>query len=222
MIEDTASVFLPLGDQAVRVEFGREISPDIQARVRRFCAALERDPIPGVVEWTPAYATVAVYYQPSVIRYEALCAVLQERLTSRCTASLPPPQLIEIPVRYDGPDLDFVAAYHQLRPAEVVALHAAPTYLVYLLGFLPGFPYLGGLPETLATPRRETPRPRIAAGAVGIAGAQTGVYPWESPGGWQIIGHTSLCLYDPSRQPPALLRAGDQVRFVPQESYDND
>ncbi|MDQ2687012.1 MAG: allophanate hydrolase subunit 1, partial [Armatimonadota bacterium] len=169
MAETVADSFRPLGDRAVRVEFGREISPDIHARVQRFCMALERDPILGVIEWVPAYATVAVYYQPSVMRYETLCSILEERLTARFTESLSPARVIEIPVRYDGPDLDFVAAYHKLSHEEVIALHAAPTYRVYLLGFLPGFPYLGGLPEALATPRRDTPRLRIAAGSVGIA-----------------------------------------------------
>lgn len=224
MSGDAAGVFRPLGDQAVRVEFGQDISPETNARVRRFCRALARDPIPGVVEWVPAYATVAVYYQPRAIRYDALCRDLGRRLAGAQEEALSPGRVVEIPVRYGGtagPDLEAVAAHHNLTPAQIVAWHAGPTYLVYMLGFLPGFAYLGGLPPGLATPRRDTPRPRVPAGSVGIAGAQTGVYPIESPGGWQIIGRAELRLYDPERQPPALLRPGDQVRFIPQGRHDD-
>lgn len=222
MGEGEPGIFRPLGDQAVRIEFGHAISPATNVRIRQFCQCLERDPIPGVVEWVPAFATVALFYRPHLIRYEALCRILEERLAAAVFEPLPPSRVFEIPVCYDGPDLGHVAAFHSIGPSEVIALHAGPTYLVYFLGFLPGFPYLGGLPDALATPRRDTPRTRVPAGSIGIAGAQTGVYPLESPGGWQIIGHTSMCLYDPSRQPAALLRAGDEVRFVPQERNDDN
>ncbi len=134
------------------------------------------------------------------------------------------PRLVEIPVCYGseyGPDLEDVAALHELTSAEVIRRHSAPPYRVQFLGFLPGFAYLSGLPPGLETPRRDTPRLSVPAGAVGIGGAQTGVYPLESPGGWQIIGRTPLILFDLNREPPALLRAGDRVRFVPisEETY---
>ena len=210
--------FSPAGDAAVRVAFAAEISPDINDRVRRFCGRLQADPIRGVAEWLPGYATVTVYYRPWAVGYDDLCRALEGRLRMGADAPAPEARRLEIPVCYGGergPDLDALAAAHGLTPAQVIERHTAPDYLVYFLGFLPGFPYLGGLEPSLATPRRATPRPRVLAGAVGIAGAQTGVYPLETPGGWQIIGQTPLRLYDLARQPPALLAAGDHVRFVP-------
>ena len=209
--------FLPVGDLAVRVAFGAEISPQINDRIRRFCHRLEVELIRGVIEWVPGYAAVTVYYQPWVIGYEALCGELAWRVGRGKDALLPQARQVEIPVCYGGdwgPDLEEVAAAHDLTPAQVIERHAAGDYLVYFLGFLPGFPYLGGLDPSLATPRRATPRLQVPAGAVGIAGAQTGLYPMKTPGGWQIIGRTPLRLYDPARQPPALLAAGDPVRFV--------
>ena len=210
-------MFQPLGDGAVRVQFGTAIAPETDARIRRFCRALEQPPIPGVIEWVPAYTTIAVFYEPWVRCYAEMCALLRERLEGAKDSALPPTRLIQIPVRYggaDGPDLEDVAAYHGLTPADVIAVHASPTYLVHMLGFSPGFPYLGGLPGVLATPRLDTPRAAVPAGSVGIGGAQTGVYPSVTPGGWRIIGRTSLTLYDPARECPALLRAGDLVRFI--------
>jgi len=214
--------FSPVGDRAVRAAFGAQISPLINAHVRRLCCRLEAEPIWGVAEWVPGYAVVTVYYRPWDIGYDALCGALAERTGEGADTPVPGAQRVEIPVCYGGdygPDLDEVAALHGLSPAQVVERHAGTDYLVYFLGFLPGFPYLGGLDPALATPRRATPRPRVPAGAVGIAGAQTGVYSLETPGGWQIIGRTPLRLYDPARQPPALLEAGDSVRFVPITTY---
>ena len=210
--------FLPVGDLAVRVAFGAQISPRINDHVRRFCRRLQAEPIRGVTEWVPGYATVTVYYQPWTVGYAEVCGALAQRVGAGADAPLPAVRRVEIPVCYGGewgPDLGEVAAAHGLTGTQVIERHAAPNYLVYFLGFLPGFPYLGGLDSSLATPRRATPRPRVPAGAVGIAGAQTGVYSLETPGGWQIIGRTPLRLYDPDRQPPALLAAGDHVRFVP-------
>ena len=213
--------FLPLGDGGVRVSFGEDISPRLTAHIVRFCRALAADPPRGATEWVPACTTVAVYYRPHETDYAALCA----ELLCRARRRLPPgdaaedaPRLVEIPVCYGGacgPDLEEVAARHCLTPAQVIRRHCAPRYCVQFLGFLPGFAYLSGLPPGLETPRRDTPRLSVPAGAVGIGGAQTGVYPLESPGGWQIIGQTPLVLFDPNREPPALLRAGDTVRFVP-------
>ena len=208
--------FSPLGDSAVRVQFGTEISPQINRRICRFCQALDEKPIPGVIEWVPSYAVVTVYYSPTQIGYEPVCVELRQRLRQRSDAPLSAARLIEIPVCYGGqygPDLAEVAALHGLTEAQVVRRHTDSPYQVYFLGFLPGFAYLGGLAPTLAAPRRATPRASVPAGSVGIAGAQTGVYPLATPGGWQIIGRTPLCLYDPARQPPALLAAGDRVKF---------
>jgi len=210
--------FLPIGDLAVRVAFGAQISPHINDQVRRFCHRLQTEPIWGVTEWVPGYATVTVSYQPWAIGYDQLCGALAERIRAGEDAPLPARRRVAIPVCYGGewgPDLDEVATLHGLTGAQVIERHTAPLYRVYFLGFLPGFPYLGGLDPSLATPRRATPRASVPAGAVGIAGAQTGVYPLETPGGWQIIGRTPLRLYDPDRQPPALLAAGDHVQFVP-------
>lgn len=210
--------FLPVGDLAVRVAFGAQISPHINDHVRRFCQRLQEEPVWGVTEWVPGYAAVTVYYQPWRVGYDALCSALAECVRAGADAPSPILRRVEIPICYGGewgPDLDEVAAAHDLTGAQVIERHAGGDYLVYFLGFLPGFPYLGGLDPSLVTPRRTTPRPRVPAGAVGIAGAQTGVYPLDTPGGWQIIGRTPLCLYDPDRQPPALLAAGDHVQFVP-------
>ena len=210
--------FSPVGDLAVRLAFGAEISPRLNAVISRFCRRLQSEPVRGVTEWVPGYAAVTVYYRPWLIGYDALCGELARRTEE--TENAPPPEArrVEIPVCYGGeygPDLGEVQAAHGLTPAEVIERHAGGEYLVYFLGFLPGFPYLGGLDTALATPRRATPRLRVPAGSVGIAGAQTGVYPLETPGGWQIIGRTPLRLYDPDRQPPALLAASDHVRFLP-------
>ena len=213
--------FQPLGDCGIRIQFGDEISPAINARIRRFGAALDAAPLDGVTEWVCGYAVVTVYYRPWMIGYEDLCAALRQRVIE-AEATLSEADLeervVEIPVCYGGefgPDLEEVAAWHGLTAEQVIRRHCRPLYRVYFLGFLPGFAYLGGLPASLETPRRAGPRLRVPAGAVGIAGNQTGVYPLETPGGWQIIGQTPLRLYDPRRDAPALLSAGDRVRFAP-------
>lgn len=208
----------PFGDQAARVQFGDALSAETCRAIGAFCRSLARRPLAGVVEWVPAYVSVAVFYQPLEIEYSALHDALRVRASRLQPSRLPPARIVTIPTRYGGafgPDLDAVAALHSMTTDDVIRLHSSPTYLVHMLGFLPGFPYLGGLPDALVTPRRPTPRLLVPAGSVGIAGAQTGVYPLDSPGGWQIIGQTSLRLFDPSRCPPALLRAGDGVKFVP-------
>lgn len=213
---------LPLGDCGVRVQFGSAISPAINARIRRFGAALDAAPLDGVTEWVCGYAVVTVYYRPWLIGCEDLCTALRQRLRRLDEAASVEADLaervIEIPVCYGGefgPDLDEVAARHGLTARQVIRRHSRPLYRVYFLGFLPGFAYLGGLPPSLETPRRPRPRLHVPAGAVGIAGEQTGVYPLQTPGGWQIIGQTPLRVYDPRREAPALLSAGDRVKFVP-------
>lgn len=209
---------MPSGDRALLVQLGDRIDPDVNARVLRLHAALQADPPAGVEEAVPGYASLLVFYDPLATRPAALAAQLRRRLEHLPDVPQPRPALVELPVCYGGefgPDLPEVARRTGLDPDEVVRRHAAPVYRVYCLGFLPGFAYLGGLDPRLAVPRRETPRLRVPAGAVGIGGRQTGVYPVASAGGWQLIGRTPARLYLPDRTPPSLLRPGDRVRFVP-------
>lgn len=217
----------PLGDAAVVLEFGQAIEPATHQLIQAFARVLARHPLPGLREVVPAFTTLTVYYDPLVVfelgaasPYEQVANSLQRLLPAAqaTAATCVPGTLIEIPVCYGGdlgPDLDLVASHAQLSAEEVVARHAAPEYLVYMVGFAPGFPYLGGLDARLATPRRAQPRPLVPAGAVGIAGVQTGVYSLPTPGGWQLIGRTPWRLFDPSRAQPSLLQAGDRLRFVP-------
>jgi KipI family sensor histidine kinase inhibitor len=159
-----------------------------------------------------------VHYNPLEISYEALSEAVMSTLETLDEIDLPAPSVIEIPTLYGGdygPDLENVAKYHEMLPEDVVKIHASGQYRIYMLGFTPGFPYLGGMDERIATPRLETPRTKIHAGSVGIAGAQTGIYPIDSPGGWQIIGRTPLSLYDPGRAEPILLKAGETIKFIP-------
>jgi inhibitor of KinA len=217
----------PLGDAAVVLEFGQAIAPATHQLIRAFAQVLAQHPPPGLREVVPAFTTLTVYYDPLVLfalgetsPYEQITSELQQLLPAAQAAAddyLPGP-LIEIPVCYGGdlgPDLGLVASQAQLSAEEVIARHAQPEYLVYMVGFAPGFPYLGGLDARLATPRRVQPRPLVPVGAVGIAGAQTGIYSLPTPGGWQLIGRTPLRLFDPSRAQPSLLQAGDRLRFVP-------
>jgi inhibitor of KinA len=207
----------PLGDAALLVRLGDAIDESVHARVRLAHARLRALPDVGVADVVPAFTTVAVHYDPVRMRYDALAALVAARLERLEDEPLPEPRVLTIPVCYgggNGPDLEFVAEYAGLTPGEVVRLHAAGDYLVHMIGFAPGFPYLGGLDPRLACPRRDTPRTRVPAGTVGIGGSQTGIYPFESPGGWQLIGRTDVVLFDPARAPPALLAPGDRVRFV--------
>lgn len=210
--------YLPAGDSALVVEVGDDISPVINQRIRGLLLALERQPLLGIREYLPTYRSLMVQYDPAVLWFEEVCAYVQQIETQIVAAPLPEPRIITVPVIYGGsygPDLSFVAQHAGLTEAEVIALHAGREYLVYMLGFTPGFCYLGGLAEQLETPRLATPRTKIPAGSVGIAGKQTGMYPIDSPGGWQLIGRTPLRLFDPSRDPVVLIQAGNYVRFAP-------
>lgn len=214
----------PLGDTAIAISLGERVDEAVASRARAIAAEIDRHRPAGVVDVVSAFASVAVFYERIHSReFPALLAEV-EALARRAEAAVTQaPRRIEIPVCYGGehgPDLTEVARHTGLSAAEVIARHAAGDYLVHAIGFAPGFPYLGGLPEGLAMPRRSTPRPLVAAGTVGIGGAQTGVYPIATPGGWNLIGRTPLALFDAARAEPALLRAGDRVVFVPVEAAD--
>jgi KipI family sensor histidine kinase inhibitor len=206
------------GDSALVIRVGDTIAPATHAQVMTLLAALDGAPLPGVRELVPAYASLLVIFDPLVAAAESVEAAVRSALAGSVRASPSRGRPVSIPVQYggaDGPDLETVAREVGLSPDEVVRRHAAAKYRVYFLGFLAGFPYLGGLPRELAVPRLDTPRAHVPPGSVGLAGQQTGIYPVASPGGWRLIGRTSLRLFDPARDPPSLLRPGDRVRFRP-------
>jgi KipI family sensor histidine kinase inhibitor len=210
----------PLGDGAITVALGDAVELALNARVHRLAAAVRAAALPGVVDVVPAYAALTVHYEPLHQGHDDLAAALAP-LAEAALRDAPAPSvpqaapLHEIEVRYDGPDLAEVARRTGLTPEEVVRRHTAATYTVYLLGFVPGFAYLGDLDASLVLPRRADPRPRVPAGAVAIAGRQTAVYPLPTPGGWHLIGQSDAPLFDATRTPPSLLAPGDRVRFVP-------
>ncbi|MGR6117799.1 5-oxoprolinase subunit PxpB [Aeribacillus composti] len=208
----------PLGDTGIIIQFGTEISEAIYQQIRQYVYWLEQSCIEGIVEWVPAYTTLAVFYRPNIISYDELSQKLLKIGEKIGSMPVPDPIVIEIPTLYGkeaGPDIQFVAETNGLSEEEVVKIHSSSDYLIYMIGFVPGFPYLGGMDKRIAAPRKKTPRSRIPAGSIGIAGEQTGIYPLETPGGWQIIGRTPVKLYDPQKQDPTLLKAGDYIRFVP-------
>jgi inhibitor of KinA len=209
-----------MGESGLVVELGDAIDPGLNARVRWLAGALGERLAKDGVELVPTYRSLLVIHDPLRLpraRLVRLVQTLAAKLPREASAEAPT-RLVRVPACYGGelgPDLDFVAGHHHLRPEEVIALHSEATYLVYMLGFTPGFPYLGGMTPRLATPRLPTPRARLPAGSVAIGGAQTGIYPVESPGGWRLIGRTPLRLFDPDAPAPFLLAAGDRLRFVP-------
>ena len=205
------------GDRALYIEVGDAISPEVNRRVKGLLDAIDKAVIEGVEALSPTYRSILVYYDPLKIPLEELKQRLSDLGRALPDASSSEASIFEIPTLYGGefgPDLDFVASHTGLSPEEVIRIHAGTDYLVYMVGFNPGFPYLGGMSEKIAAPRLETPRVKIPAGSVGIAETQTGIYPLESPGGWRLIGRSPLKMFDPSRDPPALVEAGDLVRFV--------
>jgi inhibitor of KinA len=222
---------VPLGDSVliVRVREQFEDAPEETLdEVLRTLQQLRNAAIPGVIEVAPAYTSVAVFFDPSAVaKATGVAHDVFESLAARIRAAVAgggqpgrmkrsPSRGVEIPVCYDpefAPDLDDVVRHAGISAKEVIDLHSAAEYRVACIGFVPGFPFLTGLAKELATPRRDTPRKEIAPGSVGIGGAQTGIYPLRSPGGWNLIGRTPLKLFDPAKNPPALLRAGDRVRF---------
>ena len=215
----------PLGDRAILIEFGSAIDEPTRLQVRAALEQLSSRSLAGVLDIVPGFASIAVHYDPAriarpagVAANAAITAAVESVLRDRVTVPVGDSRLIEIPVCYDrlvAPDIEEVARHTGLTADQVVELHVMPEYVVHMIGFLPGFPYLGGLDPRLTTPRRATPRTRVPAGSVGIGGSQTGVYSIDSPGGWQLIGRTATRLFDVERDPPVLLRIGDRVRFRP-------
>lgn len=214
--------FTPLGDHAITVTFGNTIDDTTHRRVRAASARLDDRRPAGVVDLAPAFTSIAVHYDPARVSpghgspYERLVASLERLLDDLRVEALPVPREVEIPVCYGGeygPDLGEVADAHRVSADDVIRLHSSAAYLVYMVGFMPGFAYLGGLADAIATPRRSTPRKTVPAGSVGIGGRQTGIYPLDSPGGWNLIGRTPRKVFDIAREPATLLAAGDRVRF---------
>jgi KipI family sensor histidine kinase inhibitor len=211
-------VFLPVGDCALTVEFGREISEEINGRVRSLAMALKNAAIPGVFEWIPTYRSLLVCYNPEKISFRRLIILLRRLIGSAGQVAQTGKRVWQIPVCYGGEygeDLDNVSQNAGMAPEDAIKLHSLTEYRIYMLGFLPGFAYLGGLDKRIHTPRLKTPRTRIPPGSVGIGGGQTGIYPIASPGGWQLIGRTPVKPYDPKRAVPILFEAGDFLKFIP-------
>lgn len=208
--------YVASGDSALNMEFGNSINEEINKRIRAMTYAIEKNKIDGIIETVPTYRSLMIHYNPLIIGYDDLVCLLKELEKNIDDIELPQPQVIEIPTLYGGeygPDIENVANCNNITVDEVIKIHTSKKYLIYMLGFTPGFAYLGGMDERIATPRLSSPRKSIPAGSVGIAGGQTGIYPIASPGGWQLIGTTPLDLFDPDREIPILLKAGDYIVF---------
>src|SRR6266478_4248794 len=204
-------------DQSLLVYFGHEITLQANENVRKLLRLLELEPVAGIRNLHPAYCSLLVKFDALKLQHDELEAILKEYLDRLKEVSLPEPRQLEIPVCYGGeygPDLSDVAAMHGITPGQAIELHTSTTYLVYFLGFAPGFAYLGQLPKALVTPRLATPRKRVPEGSVGIAGNQTGVYPFETPGGWRLLGRSPLAMFRTDRDGLCLLSIGDRVRFI--------
>lgn len=209
---------LTAGDSSVLIEFGKEISPEINAKITALVHLMKEQHIEGVVDMIPAFSSLLINYDPRVVTHGKMKRRLEKLLKLEVQEEESGVRIIEIPVCYGGeygPDLENIAKNAGLSTDEVIAIHSSRDYLIYMLGFLPGFSYLGGLDERIHTPRLANPRIRIPAGSVGIGGSQTGIYPLDSPGGWQLLGLTPVKTYDPQRETPILFEAGDYIRFVP-------
>lgn len=218
--------FCPLGDRALLIELAQVQGPDVAVRVRALADFLAARALPGVTDLVPGMCSLALHYEPEAWHgddpaqtpYDLLVGALQEMVGLAEDMPRQPGALIEIPVIYGGEfgeDLESLADAHALAPEQAAAIHSAGEYTVYMLGFVPGFAYLGPLDERLDSPRRSTPRTKVPAGSVAVANGMSGIYPMTLPGGWHLIGRTPLKLFDVNGNPPALLAAGDRVRFVP-------
>lgn len=210
--------FLPCGDTGLSVEFSDRIDRRVNDRVQRLFRYLRQKSFPGIADLNPTYRSLFIQYRPWECSFENLVLLVEKALEAPDESQARQADPVRIPVCYGGhygPDMDAVAAFHGLSFDQIVRLHSGPEYYVYMIGFTPGFPYLGGLDERLFTPRKKEPRKRVPAGSVGIADRQTGIYSIDSPGGWQLIGRTPLKLFDRQRQDPFLISPGDCLRFIP-------
>ena len=209
----------PVGDRAISIDFGQVIDPTINRHIRQTIERIKELQLEGIIELVPTYCALLVEYDAMLYSYSEICNIIEPTLEEGMTDTTNElVTVVEVPTVYGGefgPDLSFVASHNHLSEAEVISIHSGTDYLVYMLGFIPGFTYLGGMDPRIATPRLSSPRTLIPAGSVGIAGEQTGTYPSDSPGGWQIIGRTPVTMYDMSKAQAALLKAGDYVRYVP-------
>lgn len=217
--------FLTAGDSAIIMEFGNTIEKEINAKIAAVVENLKKKNIDGILDILPTYRSILINYDPVKISYGEMVETLKGLSKSNKANQSDEVRLIEIPTLYGkeyGPDIDFVAENANLSVDEVIKIHSGTDYLVYMMGFIPGFTYLGGLDPRIATPRLKSPRLKIEAGSVGIAANQTGMYPLESPGGWQLIGRTPLKLFDDTKEPPVFIQAGNYIRYVPitKEEYD--
>ena len=209
----------PVGDRAISIDFGQVIDPTINRHIRQTIERIKELQLEGIIELVPTYCALLVEYDAMLYSYSEICNIIEPTLEEGMTNTTNElVTVVEVPTVYGGdfgPDLSFVASHNHLSEDEVISIHSGTDYLVYMLGFIPGFTYLGGMDSCIATPRLSSPRTLIPAGSVGIAGEQTGTYPSDSPGGWQIIGRTPVTMYDISKAQAALLKAGDYVRYVP-------
>lgn len=208
---------LTAGDSSLLIQFDSIIDPAVNARIAATVQLMREQQIEGVVDIIPAFCSLLINYDPRVISYDEMKTRMEKILSVEVAAGERRKKIYEIPVCYGGeygPDLNTIAEHAGLTPVEVIDIHTSADYLIYMLGFLPGFTYLGGLDERIHTPRLANPRVRIPAGSVGIGGSQTGIYPMDSPGGWQLMGMTPVKTYDPNREIPILVEAGDYIRFV--------
>ena len=215
---------LTAGDSSLLIEFGNEISPEINQKMKTTVKLMKEQHIEGVVDMIPAFCSLLINYDPRVISYEELYDRMKALVKVEVKAEAGVKRVFEIPVCYGGaygPDIENIAEHAGLSVEEVIKIHSSRDYLIYMLGFLPGFTYLGGLDERIHTPRLANPRLKINAGSVGIGGSQTGIYPLDSPGGWQLMGMTPVKTYDPEIEVPILMEAVDYIRFVPvdEEEY---
>jgi KipI family sensor histidine kinase inhibitor len=207
---------IPAGDNALVIMLGNKIEEALNKRIHSIALAIEEAKPEWLIEVVPTYTTICIYYDPILINYEKLKREVKSFLKAKAREKKS--RIVDILVAYgkeNGPDLEFVARYNNLSIEEVIEIHSKPLYRVYMLGFLPGFAYLGGMDERIATPRLEEPRVKVPAGSIGIAEKQTGFYSIESPGGWRLIGKTPLKLFDQSKEPPTLVLPGDYIKFTP-------
>jgi len=226
--------FFPLGDSAITLDYGNIINESINRKIIAIFNHLQKNPFPGIIDVLPAFSSITVYYDIALLRkipnnksaYEHVKQKLEQELKNNFETSADPSRIIRIPACYDtefAPDLATISVEKKIPVDEIIRLHSTKKYRVYMLGFLPGFAYMGEVDEAIAMPRLAQPRQKVAAGSIGIAGKQTGVYPLDSPGGWQIIGRTPLKLFEALNEEPTLFMAGDEVQFdsISRDEYEN-